>query len=356
MNRRHTVALLLWLLMGTMGVEQGRAQGQREPLRLLTYNVENLFDTCHDAGFDDYEFLPTSPRRWTGQRYWGKLGRVVRVLAAAGGDHPVDLVALTEVENDSVLRDLCRRTRLARLDYRYVCTRSADSRGIDVALLYQPERFRLLASRSLRVPPPTGYVRFTRDVLHVMGQVGSGDTLDLMVCHWPSHRGDRFSAMRYREQVARTLRRHADSLVSVRRVPMVVITGDFNDEPNAPSILRHLGAVAVPADTAAVAGSSESNALYLLSARPVAPKDIGGTYKYRGMWNRIDHVAVNAAMLTPMSPLQVPPRACHIFAPDFLSEYDRSYGGKMPHRYYMGPIYHGGYSDHYPLLTTFVWR
>ena len=189
-----------------------------------------------------------------------------------------------------------------------------------------------------------------------MGQIGSGDTLDLMVCHWPSHRGDRFSAMRYREQVARTLRRHADSLVSMRRVPMAVITGDFNDEPNAPSILRHLGAVAVPADTAAVAGSSESHALYLLSARPVAPKDIGGTYKYRGMWNRIDHVAVNAAMLTPTSPLQVPPRACHIFAPDFLSEYDRSYGGKMPHRYYMGPIYHGGYSDHYPLLTTFVWR
>ena len=343
MNRRHTVALLLWLLATGIGVGQGRAQGQREPLRLLTYNVENLFDTCHDAGFDDYEFLPTSPRRWTGQRYWGKLGRVVRVLAAAGGDHPVDLVALTEVENDSVLRDLCRRTRLARLDYRYVCTRSADSRGIDVALLYQPERFRLLASRSLRVPPPTDYVRFTRDVLHVMGQVGSGDTLDLMVCHWPSHRGDRFSAMRYREQVARTLRRHADSLVSVRRVPMVVITGDFNDEPNAPSILRHLGAVAVPADTAAVAGSSESHALYLLSARPVAPKDIGGTYKYRGIWSYLDQCYLSKSLQNRQTEIRV-------YAPDYLLEDDERYLGSQPKRTYIGIRYHGGYSDHLPIV------
>ena len=58
MNRRHIVALLL---ATGIGVGQGRAQGQREPLRLLTYNVENLFDTCHDAGFDDYEFLPPHP-------------------------------------------------------------------------------------------------------------------------------------------------------------------------------------------------------------------------------------------------------------------------------------------------------
>ena len=36
----------------------GCACGQTRPFGVMTYNVENLFDTCHDAGFDDYEFLP----------------------------------------------------------------------------------------------------------------------------------------------------------------------------------------------------------------------------------------------------------------------------------------------------------
>lgn len=353
MNRHLTAVVLLWLLTCSVAMGQGRAQGQREPLRLLTYNVENLFDTCHDAGFDDAEFLPTSPRRWTSRRYLTKLGRIVRVLAAAGGDHPIDLVALTEVENDSVLRDLCRRTRLARLGYNYICTRSADGRGVDVGLLYQPERFRLLSTKGVRVAPPPTYRRFTRDILHAMGQVQSGDTLDLMVCHWPSRRGDQVGAADYRERVARTLRHMADSLARVRRVPLIVITGDFNDAPSAPAIVRHLGALPVPADTADAARRSS---LYLLSADADAPAGIGGTYKYRGIWSRIDHVAIHAAMLSACSPLTVTPGACRVFAPDFLSEYDSTYGGKKPRRFYQGPIYHGGYSDHYPLLTTFVWR
>ena len=47
------------------------------------------------------------------------------------------LVALCEVENDSVLRDLTRYSVLREAGYRYVITHSPDERGINVALLYQ---------------------------------------------------------------------------------------------------------------------------------------------------------------------------------------------------------------------------
>ena len=69
------------------------ADAQRR-FRVVEYNVENLFDTLHDAGFDDGEFLPDGERAWNAARYWGKLGRLCRVITAAGGEAPADLVGL----------------------------------------------------------------------------------------------------------------------------------------------------------------------------------------------------------------------------------------------------------------------
>ena len=112
----------------------------------MEWNVENLYDTLHDVGFDDREFLPNAERRWNTPRYFHKQSSLAKTILAAGGLQPVDLVALCEVENDSVMHFLCRRTRLARLGYEYLVTHSADRRGIDVALLYQPETFALLHS------------------------------------------------------------------------------------------------------------------------------------------------------------------------------------------------------------------
>ena len=55
-------------------------------------------------------------------------------------------------------------------------TSSPDERGIDVALLYQPVSFRLLASQKIRIPSDSLGMRPTRDVLYVSGRVVSGDT------------------------------------------------------------------------------------------------------------------------------------------------------------------------------------
>ena len=162
---RLTAVLLAVLTASTCLLAEGRRY------RVMTYNVENLFDTCHDNGKSDEEFLPGGQRQWNSWRYWKKLGDLARVVAAAGGDEPASLVALCEVENDSVVRDLARRTMLRRLGYEYVVTRGPDARGIDVALLYQPGRFRPLGIRSVRVAYTSRTERPTRDILHVEGLV-----------------------------------------------------------------------------------------------------------------------------------------------------------------------------------------
>ena len=45
------------------------------------YNLENLFDTCHDEGKRDYDFLPTGSYKWNGLKYSSKLHNMAKVLA-----------------------------------------------------------------------------------------------------------------------------------------------------------------------------------------------------------------------------------------------------------------------------------
>ena len=48
------------------------------------YNQENLFDTCHDAGKYDQDFLPTGSYHWDGLKYSHKLHNMARALADMG--------------------------------------------------------------------------------------------------------------------------------------------------------------------------------------------------------------------------------------------------------------------------------
>lgn len=326
----------------------GCACGQTRPFGVMTYNVENLFDTCHDAGFDDYEFLPMAERQWDTRRYRTKLSRLARVIASAGGAQPLALVGLCEVENDSVVYDLCHRTRLARLGYDFIVTHSRDVRGIDVALLYQPLRFRPIAVKAVRVEPPGEYGRHTRDILHVTGLLPTADTLEVFVCHSPSRLGGLRVADDYRRQVAERVRSLADSALSRRAAPYAVIMGDFNDAATDPSI--RLGLRPLPLPDAAAWPSADVRAYYAMANHLTASDGIAGTYKYRGEWNRLDQMFVSGALLRPESSLHVTPEACQIFAPPFLRTKDARHGGVKPRRTYLGTQYAGGFSDHFPLL------
>ena len=94
-------------------LSQAHGQGKdTADFRVMSYNVENLFDCRHDSLKDDYEFLPDAIRRWNYYKYRKKLDDVARVIVAVGEWNPPALVALCEVENDSVLRDLTRYSAL----------------------------------------------------------------------------------------------------------------------------------------------------------------------------------------------------------------------------------------------------
>lgn len=326
--------LCLWLL--TLSVGLG---AQERVLTVMELNVENLFDTLHDAGKDDAAFLPDGAYRWDGRKYWGKLGKLARLLAAAGGEAPIDLVGLCEVENDSCLYDLTQRTRLRRLGYAYAVTHSPDLRGMDVALLYQPLHFRPFRTDELPVPPHPGD-KPTRHVLHVGGMLITGDTLDVFVCHLPSRSGGRRQTDAYRLRAASTIRQAVDSIQRRRTNAAILIMGDCNDEANNHSFrlgfrARQATEAFAPDDLVDLPGRAEN-------------PEVKGTYKFRRQWWRLDHILVSGSMLCEGASLYTSPAECEILTYPFLLESDGDRGVK-PRRTFLGTYYHGGLSDHLPL-------
>jgi endonuclease/exonuclease/phosphatase family metal-dependent hydrolase len=298
----------------------------------VEYNVENLFDTMHDQGKLDEEFLPNSSYHWTRYRYWRKLDHISQALVSCSDTtlgHLPDMAVLTEVENDTVMRDLTRRSPLRNARYEYVMTNSPDQRGIDVALLYSPFAFRLLNNHAVRINPPVGH-RPTRDILYASGIIMSGDTLHVIAVHAPSRAGGEAQSQPYRMIVAKKVIDIVDSINQNSQHPLIIVAGDFNDyskDATLQLIVNHNMTEA------------SLNAKGLNGAR--------GTYRYHGEWGSLDHIFCNDRLVEKF-------KFCHIYDAPFLLEEDKKYGGVKPHRTFLGPRYLGGFSDHLPLVAVFA--
>ncbi len=344
------LTLLLCLSLPPCLKLQAGQGGDTLYFHVVSYNVENLFDCRHDTLKNDYEFLPGSPRHWTWNRYYQKLDAIARTLIAAGEGVPPVLAGLCEVENNRVLQDLTRRSALRAAGYRYLMTDSPDRRGIDVALLYQPGRFKPLTQESITITPPSKAFHPTRDILHVSGLLLNHDTLDVFVCHFPSRTGGAKASAPYRIAAARRLKAATDSVTRLRRRVQILIMGDFNDYPGNASIrtLLQKGApTPLPADT------THTVRLHHLLASKTTGKHPQGSYKYQGEWGLLDHLIVSANLLQEDAPLHTDDTQAEVFRSPFLLMEDKKYGGLQPFRTYNGMHYQGGYSDHLPVRARF---
>lgn len=306
----------------------------QEPFRVMFYNVENLFDTKDDTLKNDHEFLPEATRKWNYFRYKDKINKIARVIISTGKDNIPDLVGLCEVENDSCLLDLIKYSPLREAGYRYVMTHSPDERGIDVALLYQRGTFKLLEKQVIPVPLERLRKSPTRDILHVAGQVISGDTLDVFVCHMPSRSEGEKRTEPYRLFASQILKSSVDSLMKIRQHPYLLVMGDFNDTPHKPSV-------------------SQLNEVGLIN---MMDDKSGGTYQYRGKWEILDQFLVSGSLLNNKGRIHTVKDQSFIIRYPFLLEEDDKYGGEKPYRTYHGMKYQGGYSDHLPIAIDLIIR
>ena len=341
MNKGIIILLFLFLSPSLLTAQK------EKNFRVMCWNVENLVDIRHDSLKNDYEFLPNALRHWNYTRYKKKLVSIARVITAVGEWTPPALVGLCEVENDRVMRDLVHYSPLKEHGYRYVMTHSPDERGIDVALLYQRDRFKLLFHRSVPIDNVHLHKRPTRDILHVCGLLSTGDSLDVLVVHLPSRSGGAKESEPYRLSVAKKIRLEADSILTSRRRPQLIIMGDFNDYPDNKSITEVLAAIAPPPYPEAL------KLYHLLAGKAKAGKHTFGSYKYQGEWGLLDHMIVSGTLLNISAPFFTNEERANVSRLPFLLSDDDKYGGKQPFRTYYGMKYLGGYSDHLPIYTDF---
>jgi len=318
---------------GGFDPESGRA------LRIMFYNLENAYDTIDDPFAGDDEFTPHSPRSWSPYRYRQKLENIYKVILAAGGWTPPEIIGVCETENRRVLEDLTTKTPLSRYPYRIIHQQSPDPRGIDVALLYNQQAFQPILHHFIPVCFDNSR-GCSRDILYVKGLASGGDTLHIFVNHWPSKWQGELQTQPKRNRAAQILRNHIDSIQQQHTAPHILALGDFNDSPQAESLSRYLKAQPLSPGTL-------PEGLYNLSHLWISGPT--GTQKYRESWEILDQIIVSGSLLTGRG-LHTTKDNAHIFRPSFLLEEDSRYTGNKPFRTYSGYRYIGGFSDHMPVI------
>lgn len=276
------------------------AMAQRPPV-VMFYNVESLYDTIPSLFYNDSDYTPKGPLHWNTVRYRNKLQTIASVVDSVAAE----IVALAEVENESVVRDL---VVTLDTDYNYIHRTSNDARGMDLALLYKgdkffPEQIRMVES---------GY---RRAFLYVRGKF-CGERIDLIVCHLPSQLSRRENRLRAQRRLATFV----DSLHRADTAARIIIAGDFNDTPSL-ILKRNI----MPAWCSPLLLEAEQRG--------------EGTIVYDGRWLMYDNFWIDTQAF-PMAHAQVYIRR------DMLSNNE----GVRPRRTFTSRAYTAGPSDHLPVI------
>lgn len=328
------IILLLTCCLGWM-VSSAQTTSQEQLYSVAFYNLENLFDTLHDAGKNDYDFLPDGKYKWTAEKYEAKLKNMAKVLAELSRERVPQgpaVIGVAEVENQRALTDLLKQTPIA--NYRFIHEEGPDRRGIDCALLYDPAQFKVNHSKLVLSTPFQGdTTHLTRGFLIVDGEL-AGERLCIIVNHWPS----RGAKSPVRVHAANQVKALKDSLMHINRKLKIIIMGDLNDDPMDES-LQALGSRKFIKEV-------KKGEFYNPWWETLEDKGIG-TLLYRGKWNLFDQILVNKTLLKKRKGLHY--ESSEVFLREYLIQQDGKYKGS-PLRTHGGRTWLNGFSDHLPTI------
>ena len=348
----------------------------KRTLSLMTYNLENLFDTLHDEGKEDYTFLPLVRKErdpkikafcynipnphyrneclsldWSAPVLLNKIRNISQIIRDSNNGAGPDFLVLQEVENYNVLQKLIN---LGLIDEGYeelVIVEGPDKRGIDVAIvsrfpLKKDIKYHDIDLSILNPSLAPEAVKKTRGVLEATFSV-NGKLLTIFANHWPSQGNPnqtRFVAARV---LMNAIKGHPNAFVAA---------GDFNTEKNdRQNAIKDI----LTSDT-----SSEQlldfEQEYVKGGESDLSSKAKGTHFYRGKWNSLDKVFISKRHSTDCRG-----KNCLIpywdsfeiiYEPEMLEEISYESNGeiifeKIPKRF--KPETGLGASDHLPVLVRF---
>lgn len=301
------------------------------------YNLENLFDTKNDPNKLDDDFTKDADRKWNDKRFRKKirnLGDTIHQIGYQDISHPPVIIGVAEVENRYVLQELIASEALKNKGYDFVHFDSPDERGIDTALLFRRDYFKVIEKEAITLDlrNEIGERDFTRDILHVKG-ILENHSVHILINHWPSRRSGSETTAHKRLAAAK---KNIEIITRIRETnseARIIIMGDFNDDPTSDSI-QHLVETAL------------YNPMELLLTK------YEGSLNYRGNWNLFDQIIMSTNFLQQHGN-NFRFKESKIFNPKSLTEYEGRNKGN-PFRTFIGRKYLGGMSDHFPVYSTFT--
>ncbi|MDR0790014.1 MAG: endonuclease/exonuclease/phosphatase family protein [Bacteroidales bacterium] len=302
---------------------------------ILFHNCENFFYPTNDSIKDDDEFTINGRKHWTWARFEKKRDMLAKTYIAAGqGEYPA-IIGLCEVEGNKVLDALCFDSPLRKGGYKYIHYPSQDVRGIDVALLYNESKFKILHSKQI-TPQIQSTDEPTRDVLYVKGTLNKTFNINIYVIHAPSRREQNIK-QQLRENIFTMIKNDIDSLRQEGEENFLVM-GDLNDNPWDESVVKGL-------QTEITDTENEQYLTNLMQGN----QGKTGSYYYGG-----DLLSFDQFLVSPnfKSKIFYPNQAdtTHIFKPQFLRNNDPRVRLEIPHSTYRRFRYAGGVSDHFPII------
>lgn len=341
-----------FLAVGLLWASFAHAQKTVQVSAIAFYNFENLFDTEDDPkNYGDDEFLPNGTYKYTPEVYHQKLSNLAWVLHELGTTYTPDgpaIIGTAEIENEVVLKDLVHQPAIKNRQYQYVHFDSRDSRGIDVAMLYNPKYFKLLSARALYVDiSKMGEIKGgkTRDVLFVSG-ILAGDTVHVLVNHWPSRRGGEAASAPLRAAAAGVGRAVIDSLMALNPHAKIILMGDLNDDPINESLTKVIGATG---DMRKVKSIGMYNPWMSYFRKGY------GTLGFNDSWNLFDQILLSGSFLKQnrRSENEWTYYQSEVFKRDNMIEKFGQYKG-YPKRSFTNNQWNNGYSDHFPTIVYLV--
>jgi len=354
-------AALIFLTWGCT-TEKTKAESRQDRLTIVSWNVLALFDG-NDDGSEYAEYKGDAG--WNSEKYQARLNGISGAIA--DGLKP-DILALIEVENYGVMKDLAEHPKM---DYPWFFFAGAPGSSLGVGVL---SRFPLLETRAHSAHFTKSSI--PRPVAEVRVDTGAGP-LVLFICHWKSKLGGEKQTEPVRRAAAGIVARRIAEIAAEDPAIPVIVLGDLNE--NHDEFTRTGGAyicallpdtdeaaelaLSLPGglrssrkkrgdqkpeirDFLVISGQKPPEAVFFNGAAVYSPwldySGSQGSYHHKDDWETIDHFLLNSALFDE--------QGWEYENFNTASDPPFTKAGGIPYPY--NPKTGNGLSDHLPIVLT----
>ncbi len=307
-------------------------------IKIATYNVDNLFDLQNNH--TEYNDYTPFKKNWNKTNLEIKLENISRVLC----EIDADIVGLEEVENKNALNLLLKKLKSKGCNYTYSAITNKKKSAIEVALISKiaiKQKRDIIVSKKAR----------DRNILEVV--LKTDPKLTIFVNHWRSKAAKESQRVKY----AKALIKRINKLPKNREY---IILGDFNSNYNECSHLkRKFNDTNNSCGIDTILKTFKKNNLITLNEKISKPYHYNlwselkpyqrWSYDWYGKRGAIDSIIISAN-LNDNKNWEYKRGSFRVFKKKFLFKKGYIYRWRYSKKDHLGK----GYSDHLPLIATFI--